>query len=424
MISFLLKGLLRDRHRSLFPALTVTIGVMLTVLLHCWVTGIMGDVIDFSANFSTGHVKIMTRSYLENADQTPNDLALVDVAALLDTLRRDFPDMTWVKRIRFGGLIDVPDEHGETRDQGPAMGLGIDLLSDQSSELARLNIEKSLVRGHLPGKPGDILISDAFAYKLNLKPGEKVTLLSSTMNGSLAMQNFTVAGTVQFGVRAMDQGAIIVDISDVQRALDMEDATGEILGYFRDEVYDDGYAEDVARRFNAAHGRTGDDFAPVMVRLRDQNDLGSMMDYVSQMIGLFITLFVLAMSIVLWNVGLIGGLRRYGEVGVRLAIGENKGRLYRSMIYEAVLIGILGSITGTALGLGFAYILQTKGIDMSAMMKSSMMMFPTVVRANITPEAYYIGFLPGLFSTVLGTALSGIGIYRRKTAQLFKELEV
>jgi len=51
-------------------------------------------------------------------------------------------------------------------------------------------------------------------------------------------------------------------------------------------------------------------------------------------------------------------------------------------------------------------------------------MFPSVLRASISSETFYIGFFPGLFSTVLGTALSGIGIYKRQTAQLFKELEV
>ena len=47
------------------------------------------------------------------------------------------------------------------------------------------------------------------------------------------MQNFTVTGTVQFGVRVMDRGAMTVDISDAQLALDMNNASGEILGYFK-----------------------------------------------------------------------------------------------------------------------------------------------------------------------------------------------
>ncbi|MDZ7332943.1 MAG: FtsX-like permease family protein, partial [candidate division KSB1 bacterium] len=114
----------------------------------------------------------------------------------------------------------------------------------------------------------------------------------------------------------------------------------------------------------------------------------------------------------------------YGEVGLRLAIGESKGHVYRSMIYESVLIGIIGSFFGTLLGLGVAYLLQTKGINISGMMQGATMMMPAVVRAQITPPAYVIGFVPGLLSTVLGTMLSGIGIYKRQTAQLFKELEV
>jgi len=50
-------------------------------------------------------------------------------------------------------------------------------------------------------------------------------------------------------------------------------------------------------------------------------------------------------------------------------------------------------------------------------------MMPNLVRARITPPDFYIGFIPGVISTVAGTMLSGIGIYKRKTAQLFKELE-
>ena len=44
--------------------------------------------------------------------------------------------------------------------------------------------------------------------------------------------------------------------------------------------------------------------------------------------------------------------------------------------------------------------------------------------AKVTPPAYVIGFIPGLMANVLGASIAGIGIYRRKTAQLMKELEV
>jgi putative ABC transport system permease protein len=115
MISFLLKGILRDRQRSLFPITIVSIGVMLTVFIYCWISGVLGEIIDTSAAFSTGHVKIMSRAYAENVGQIPNDLALTGVESLIGDLRQDYPNINWVKRIHFGGLLDAPDEMGETR---------------------------------------------------------------------------------------------------------------------------------------------------------------------------------------------------------------------------------------------------------------------------------------------------------------------
>jgi putative ABC transport system permease protein len=93
------------------------------------------------------------------------------------------------------------------------------------------------------------------------------------------------------------------------------------------------------------------------------------------------------------------------------------------MIYESVLIGIVGSFTGTLVGLILSLYLQNHGLDIGSMMKSSSIMMPSVFHARITLPAFFIGFIPGLLSTITGTALSGIGIYKRKTAQLFKELE-
>jgi putative ABC transport system permease protein len=68
--------------------------------------------------------------------------------------------------------------------------------------------------------------------------------------------------------------------------------------------------------------------------------------------------------------------------------------------------------------------LQNKGISVGNMIENASIMLPTTFHARITPQAWYAGFIPGVFSTVLGTMLSGTGIYKRKTAHLFKELEV
>jgi len=424
MIKFIFKGIIRDRSRFLFPVLTITFGVTLSVLGYCYFSGVMTSWIQTSAKFESGHLKIMSRAYAKNADQVPNDLAFIGVKNLTADLKKDFPELIFVSRIRFGGLFDVPDENRETKAQGPVMGLAVDLLSEESPEREMLNLENAVVRGRLPEKHGEMLISDEFARRLGIQPGQTATLIGSTMYGNMATANFTVAGTLHFGIAAMDRGTIVADIADIQSALDMEDAAGEILVFFNDYVYREEEAEIIAETFNAKYSDENDEFSPVMNSFSSQGGMADTMGMVNTAMGVMIFSFIAVMSIVLWNAGLMGSLRRYGEIGVRLALGEDKGHLYRSLITESLMIGAIGSIIGTALGLAFSYYLQVKGINIGSMMQNASMMINDVIRAKVTPFSFVVGFIPGLIATFLGTSISGIGIYKRQTSQLIKELEV
>ena len=52
MIRFLLKGLLRDRSRSLLPFFTVVLGSALTVIGYSWTNGAMSSMIDTASMIS------------------------------------------------------------------------------------------------------------------------------------------------------------------------------------------------------------------------------------------------------------------------------------------------------------------------------------------------------------------------------------
>lgn len=424
MIRFLLKGILKDPSRSLLPIIVVGIGVALIVLLDAWLRGVMGESLVMNANFSTGHVKVMTRSYSENQDQLPNDLALLGVDSIVAALKKNYPDIDWAPRIRFGGLIDFPDDNGETRAQGPVVGWALNLLESGSREAERFNLEKSIISGTTVKEPGDALITADLADRFGVKPGDKFTLFSSTMDGAMAFRNFKVCGLVRFGSVALDRGGMIINISDAQQALGMTDAAGEILGFFKGGNYDEQQAGTTLTQFNKNNEGVSDEFAPVMVSMRQQGGMAEYIDYTNAARGMMTTVFILAMAVVLWNAGLLGGLRRYNEFGMRLALGEEKGHLYRTLIYEGLLIGVLGSIAGTAVGVSAGYYLEIVGVDIGGSLKNSSLMMPSVVRADVTPASLVTGFAPGVISMVLGNALSGIGIYKRQTAQLIKELEV
>jgi len=249
-------------------------------------------------------------------------------------------------------------------------------------------------------------------------------LISSGMYGDMAMYNFHVSGTLHFGINVLDRGMMIADIDDVRAALNMENAAGEILGFITGERYDNKQAKATAKIFNAQHAAASKDkFAPVMLPLADMNDMGFLVAYSESIQTFIVMIFIIAMAIVLWNAGLIGGLRRYGEFGLRLAIGENKHEIYRSLIAESFLVGTVGSIIGVIVGLLISWYFQAVGIDFGDSLKDSTFLMPSIMRGHINVTTFYIGFVPGIISTVIGSMLAGIGIYKRQTANLFKELE-
>ena len=428
MIRFLTKGLLRDRSRSLFPVLIITITVGIVIFTIGFMKGTMNSVFLDTAVIISGHEKVVTRAYNEESQMLPNDLALLDVDQMVENLNIEYSTHFWSPRITFGGLLDIPDNNGETKDQGPVIAIGVDLLSGDSRVPEIWGLEKYLVNGRLPTTSKEVLISKKLATKLNIAVGDLATYIGTTMHNAFTTYNFLVVGLFDLRKGQADNQMMLVDISGAREALDMENAASEIFGFTHSLFYNDDKAVSLKTNYNNSYSDTSDIFSPVMLAMRDSSEqMGTMIDMVDGFLLIIGGVFLIIVTIVLWNMGLMNGLRRHGEFGLRLAMGESKGDVYRSMILESLIIGFTGTIIGTSIGLMLTYYVQEYGINysevVSAMSTSSMVM-PNIFYAQITPELYYIGFIPGVIATVLGTMLAGVAIYKREMAQLFKELEV
>ena len=287
-------------------------------------------------------------------------------------------------------------------------------------------LKRKLTAGSLPRKANEVLLSTKLANRLGIKIGESVTFIGSTMNGAFTTYNFVVVGTFSLNMGPVDKEMMLVDISGARLALDMENAASEILGYTHSLYYEDEDAVSMRQKYNLAHSDSTDIFSPIMKALRDSNQMGTMVDMNNAFMAILLGIFMTIVMIVLWNMGLMNGLRRYGEIGMRLAIGESKGQVYRSMIVEAIIIGFIGTVMGTTVGLGLTYYMQEVGIDYTKGLEnltSTNIIMSNVFYAKVTPDLYYIGLIPGVLATVLGTMLAGRAIYKREMAQLFKELE-
>ena len=426
MIKFLSKGLMRDRTRSFFPLLVIAITVALVVFGSGFIRGLFNSMLLDNAIILTGHEKIVTRAYNEENQLMPNDLCLLDSDELIKKLEIEYPEFFWTPRIIFAGLLDVPDKNSETKTQGPVIAMGIDFFSEDSRQVEIWELEKNIIEGSLPAFKDDAIISSKLADQLDVSIGEKVTFIGSTMDNAFTTYNFDVVGTFNLRKGQTDKQMMLVDISGARNALDMNNAASSIFGFYHDLYYDDKGSVNLRTSFNATYSDSSDIFSPIMLALRDGNQMGTMVDLVNAISAIMGGIFLVVVMVVLWNMGLMNGLRRYGEVGLRLAIGEPKGHVYRSLITEALIIGFVGTIIGTGIGIALTYYVQENGIDytkgIEALSNSSMIM-PNIFYAQVTPDLFYIGFFPGVLATVLGTMLAGVAVYKREMAQLFKDLE-
>ncbi|MFC1743698.1 ABC transporter permease [Candidatus Riflebacteria bacterium] len=421
MIPFIFKGIIRDKSRSIFPVLVACAGVFLCFLGICLMDGMMESMFHTTAHFDTGHVKIVSHAYAQEIDARPLELSMAVQGEFLHKLKEDYPGYHWTKRVVFGGLLDIPNKKGETRAQGPAAAFGMDFLSENSRTVKNLKLQESLRSGRLIQNPGEILVSHHLAKKLGIKPGESATFFCTTVEGGSTSGNFKVVGFVSFGISMLDRTSVLMDIKDADFLLDMEEYSAEILGFRRD-----GYHRTRCSKFSKAFNnkyRSDDPYRPHILALDEQNNLKSLLDMNDKVGFIIMGIFIFLMVLVLWNAGLINGLRRYSEIGVRLAIGERRRHIVSSILIESLMTGTIGSIIGIVLAIPAVYYLQEVGIDYSSEMENISIMMQSVMKAKFSFFSFWSSMIPGVFSSFVGMFIASLGIYDRDTSTLFKELE-
>ncbi len=429
MIGFWFRGLFRDKSRFLFPFTVVAVGVALVVALVGFMEGVFMGMIDMTANIDSGHLRLVNKSFYDEEHLRPLDRSLANQQETHDWLdQHSAPEVDWSPRIRWGAILDVPDEQGETRSQTPVVGMAMDLISPDSKEVVRLHLKSSLIKGTLPKGFNEMLMGIKLAEVLQVSVGQTVTLLSQSFDGGLVTDNYKIAGLLQFGISAMDKKMVLIDLASAQNTFYMEDMVTDWLGYFPSSASFDRY-EEVKERMNASlvdwtpPKDWAKDDVPIVLSIRDQQNIGAISDKFSVIKGFVVGIFTFLMVLVLWNAGILSGIHRYGEMGLRLAFGEPHWKLIMTLAIEGLWIGILGSVAGSLLGGAFTWYLQEVGINMGDNFAQTGLMINDVVRARMTVGGFVQGIVPGILASVAGTLVASMAIFKRSEANLFRELE-
>jgi len=169
MIAFLFRGILRDKSRFLFPFSVVTMGVALVISLVGFMEGTMSGMIEMTANLDTGHLRLVNKPYYEEEHLRPLDRSLSAQKETREWLKNNSSNkLQWFPRIRWGAILDVPDEKGDTLSQTPVIGLALELKNPDSVELKRMKLADSLIAGNMPKNTNEMLMGYQLAESLGV----------------------------------------------------------------------------------------------------------------------------------------------------------------------------------------------------------------------------------------------------------------
>ncbi|CAL9599066.1 hypothetical protein SUDANB121_05414 [Nocardiopsis dassonvillei] len=242
----------------------------------------------------------------------------------------------------------------------------------------------SAEEGALPAGGDEIALAVSTAEQLGFGVGDTVTVLDPDQE----KREFTLTGLVEFGAdpRYSYSGVVVLDHATLGEMTGAE-------GYVEiDAVAAEGYtdrqvADAVAGALGAdAEVRTGEEFG---VALAENSGADTAMLRVVLLLFSFIAMFVA--GIVIYNTFAILIAQRQRELALLRCVGAKRSQVFRSMLAESLIVGLVASALGVLAGIGIGTAGATFGGPLLGMEGAVL---------TITPLAVAVGMVLGTVVTV------------------------
>ena len=374
MLRASLSGLLSYRGRLTATVLAIVLGVGFVTGTLVFTDALRTTFYDRFAQAERGVDAAVTARGDGRLDETALDAArAVPGVAVAEPRLADR-----VRILDRDGRPHAPDRRERT--------LGISVASDP-----RLRWQDA-TSGRLPAAAGEIAVDAATTQQLGLREGDSVRIAAEGR-----VQTFTFVGTVDPGLGAAflnDEGGGVAAIptESLRRLLGAR-------GYDRiDLVAGDGVGQAALRRDaakalgGAVTVRTGDE-----LRQRAAEQVASQAGQLNTVLLLFGGVALLVAAFVIYNTFTILVAQRSRQLALLRCVGASRGQVFRTVLGEAAVLGLLSSLLGLGAGFGVALglrrLLASLGAD------------DAPASFGLTPATVLIGVATGLAVTVVAAIL-------------------
>jgi len=331
------RNLWRHRRRTLLLMLVVAYATLTIVLFWGLNDGFIQSILYGNARYLGAPVLITTPAYFQDPDpeQGLPSLGFLSQVEAQPGVRAAAP------RLEFPGLLRSAYTAEAVRVRGVEPAL----------EARVSHIPSAIAQGRMLEKPGEVVLGQQLAERLDVRLGERVVLDTSALAGPQAL-GLQVVGLVRSGVAPVDRGAVLVHLGDARRLTGLATATAVALDVPR------GQESRLARALNLElpPGLRAYDLSQLLGGLAEalQTRQGSVF-----LIGLLFSLFA---ALAVTSTVLVSVLERTREFGIMEAIGMSPQRLAQVVTLETILATALGWGAGLVLGYALNYWMAVQNV--------------------------------------------------------------
>ena len=346
LIKIAWRNVWRNKLRSSLVILSIVLGIWAGLFLMAMTLGLNEQRMGGAVDTYLSHIQIHNPKFKE--DQNINYF-IEDKDAIIIAINSNKNIKAFAERIVVTAM--VANSSGSK---------GIQILGIHPEKEKKLTkIYNKLTSGtyFTKFKKNPAIVGQKLAKKLKLKIRSKIVVTFQDYNGDLSSALFRVEGIYKTNNSIFDEGTIYVKASDLENSIGSQGKIHEIaiLGNSINDI--DNIQTSLKTKITKSKVETWNEISP---------ELGYAQEMMGSMVFIFMGIVLIALAFSIINTMLMAVLERKKELGMLMAVGLNKKRLFTMISLETIFIVIIATPIGMLLSYWSISYFQKYGIDLSS----------------------------------------------------------
>ncbi|MEP0985718.1 FtsX-like permease family protein [Ekhidna sp.] len=379
------KNIWRNKVRSGIVIASVALGLWAGSFIMAYAFGMIDQRLKDAIETEISHIQIHHSDYQEDNDP---QFAISESPQLIQTLTDHSSVRAVAGRVLVFGMINSPNT------SAGAKLIGIDpIVENRLTKLEELITEGEYLN---PGDRNKIIIGEKLAKKLKVKLRSKVVLTFQDTNKDIVAGAFRIKGIYKSHNSGIEGLSIYTSGEDLSKLLGDGANYHEMALLVKDTEALEGFQSELHQMYPELTIESWKELSP---------ELSLMIETMDQSLIIFLIIILVALSFGIINTMLMAVLERVREIGMLMAIGMNKPRLFKMIALETIFMVMIAAPVGLLLAYGTITYLGKYGLDLSSIYAEGYAQygFKSIIYPNLAGEHYLRIMILVLITAVLSS---------------------